>query len=218
MTVLDNLSLAFERTVDSQLTEFLNKFTPQEQFGFRKGCGTDDYSVCLFTDLHLAMEAGLESILVALDVAGAFDKVWWKALLELLSRCGCSGLALKLLKSYFSSRWLYVVAAGITSALRKYSAGVPQGGVWSPKFWNFYIQSLTSCCKHATLFKYADDCTMKLSFRPCGRDDAISALNEDLKRVLRWGRRTKTTFEPTKTHVHVGVELKEGARDKHFGV
>lgn len=88
VTVLDNLSLVFERTVDSQLSGFLYKFVPQEQFGFKKGCGTDDYSVCLSTDLHLAMEAGFESISVALDVAGAFDKVWWKALLHKLSQCG----------------------------------------------------------------------------------------------------------------------------------
>ena len=200
VTVLDNLSLAFERTVDSQLSGFLYKFVPQEQFGFKKGCGTDDYSVCLSTALHLAMEAGFESILVALDVAGAFDKVWWKALLHKLSQCGCSGLALKLLESYFRSSWLYVVVAGVASALKKYSAGFLQGGAWSPKFWNFYIQDLASCCKHATLFKYADDCTMKVSFQPSDRDAAISVLNEDLKRISRWGRRSKTTFEPTKTH------------------
>ena len=179
-------------------------------------CGiTDDYSVCLSTDLHLAMEEGLDTVLVALDVAGAFDKVWWKALLEKLEVCGCRGLALKLLKSYFKDRMLYVVVMGVASALKRYRSGVPQGGVWSPKLWNFFIQDLISCCKHTQLFMYADDCTVKLSFKPGDRQVAISQLNEDLKRVSRWGRRWKTTFEPTKTHAML-VSNKGGAQVGHL--
>ena len=76
----------------------------------------------------------MEALLVALDVAGAFDKVWWKALLHKLIQCGCKGKALKLLKSYFKNRFLYVVAMGIASTLQEFYSGVPQGGIWSPKF------------------------------------------------------------------------------------
>ena len=53
---------------------------PDNQFGFRKGCGTGDYSAVLSTKLHMALEAKLEAILVALDVA--------KMLLEHLTRFG----------------------------------------------------------------------------------------------------------------------------------
>ena len=79
----------FERVVDEQsLTNFLQVCVPDSQFGFRKRCGADDYSIVLSTKLHMALEAKLEAILVALDVAGAFDKVWWKALLVKLHKCG----------------------------------------------------------------------------------------------------------------------------------
>ena len=211
--MLDNLSLCLERALDKQLTTFLSEFTPAEQFGFKKGCGTSDYSAVLTAELHLAMEANLESILVALDVAGAFDKVWWQGLLAKLRACGCGGKALKLLKSYFKSRFLYVVAMGVASALYEFFSGVPQGGIWSPKLWNFYIQDLVQCLVHSKIFKYADDCTLHKKFARADREQAVTELNADLKRVSRWGRKWKTTFEPTKTHaMHVS-----NAPDKSIG-
>ena len=55
--------------------------------------------------LHEALEANLEAILIALDVAGAFDKVWWAALLASLEHCGMAGKCLKLMKSYLCARF-----------------------------------------------------------------------------------------------------------------
>jgi len=114
--------------------------------------------------------------------------------------CGCSGNALRLFKSYFSERYLHVVAMGIQSGRKKFTAGVPQGGIWSPKMWNFYIQDLPCRIMLSLLFKYADDCTLLKVFEPGARQSALMELNDDLKRVARWGRRWKTTFEPSKTH------------------
>ena len=71
----------------------------------------------------------MEAILVAMDVAGAFDKVWWEGLMAKLKACGCGGKAMKLLKSYFKHRFLRVVAMGIASALYEFFSGVPQGGI-----------------------------------------------------------------------------------------
>jgi hypothetical protein len=93
-----------------------------------------------------------------------------------------------------------VVAAGIASGKKQYSAGVPQGGIWSPLLWNFFIQDMPSRCLLTLLFKYADDCTLLKVFNPSERMGAVYDLNADLKRVARWGKRWKTTFEPTKTH------------------
>lgn len=212
VTVLDNLSLVFERTVDSQVTKFLSEFIPDQQFGFKQGCGTDDYSMCLTTQLQLALEQDSEALLVALDVAGAFDKVWGKALLTKLEKCGCRHKALKLFRSYFSTRYLYVVTMGIASGKKEYSAGVPQGGIWSPKFWNFFIQDLPALCLQSLLLKYADDCTMLNVFDQKDMMGAIYDINADLKRVARWGKRWKTTFEPTKTH----AMLVSNTRDNGF--
>ena len=70
VTVLDNLSLVMERVLDEQLCNFTDCFIPNNQFGFKKRCGTDDFAIALTTEMHLALEAELEALLVALDVAG----------------------------------------------------------------------------------------------------------------------------------------------------
>ena len=102
VTVLDNLSLAFERVVDPQFDSFLYLFIPENQFGFRKKCGTDDYGAALSAELNDALERLQEALLISLDVAGAFDKVWWKALLKNLRHCGMKGRAI------ISSLWNHI--------------------------------------------------------------------------------------------------------------
>jgi hypothetical protein len=97
VTVLDCLSLCMERTLDPQLDNFLNPFIPGSQYGFKKRCGAQDYGATVCMKLHAALEAGFEAILVSLDVAGAFDKVWWKALLANLKHCGMGGRSHKLI-------------------------------------------------------------------------------------------------------------------------
>lgn len=59
---------------------------------------------------------------------------------------------------------------------------------------------MPKCCQLSHLFKYADDCTASIVFDQRDRLKAVADLNADLKRVVRWDRRWKTTFEPTKTH------------------
>ena len=49
-------------------------------------------------------------------------------------------------------------------------------------------------------------------FDPVARQSALAELNDDLKRIARWGRRWKTTFEPSKTH----AMFISNTRDKGF--
>jgi hypothetical protein len=113
------------------------------------------------------------------------------------------------LKSYFKNRFLYVVAMGIASTLQEFYSGVPQGGIWSPKLWNFYIHDLSKCFTLSKLFKYADDCTALKAFKSVDRFEALTELNQDLKRASRWGKKWKTTFEPTKTHAMLTTNAKD---------
>ena len=53
--------------------------------------------------------------MVALDIAGAFDKVWHRGLLEKLRAKGIQGGLLQLLGNYLEDRSLSVVVNGQTS-------------------------------------------------------------------------------------------------------
>lgn len=61
VSVLPNISLIFERLLNSQLDEFMSAHIPQWQFGFTAGSGTDDYGVLvasLLTDVLERMVCG----------------------------------------------------------------------------------------------------------------------------------------------------------------
>ena len=58
---------------------------------------------------------GLDSLMVALDIAGAFDRVWHAGLVEKLHAKGFQGNLLELLENYLQGRTLRVVINGQTS-------------------------------------------------------------------------------------------------------
>ena len=150
-------------------------------------------------------------MLISLDVAGAFDKVWWKALLANLKHCGMSGKALGLLNSYLSKRKFRVVANGIASALVEYFAGVPQGGIWSPKLWNFHIRELAQVVVDSMLMKYADDSALlKVIQTIADRRMAVAEVDRDLESIVEWGKLWKVAFEPKKTHAMLCTRKKPG--------
>ena len=100
--------------------------------------------------------------LVALDIKGAFDSVWWRGLLCHLRHIGIGGLAYQLFTSYLSERtdFLYVTTAEGQSSVLAVSAGVLQGAIWSPLFFNLYIRLLSSVVNFSSVIGYADDHTL----------------------------------------------------------
>ena len=75
LSVLPNLSVYFELTVDPQFDIWISKFIPENQFGFVKKTGTMDYGAALAFTIQQHLDRKGEGILISLDVAGAFDRV-----------------------------------------------------------------------------------------------------------------------------------------------
>ena len=67
-----------------QLRQHADPNIPQEQFGFIRGFSTLDAGVSLASTITAAINQHAEAQLVALDIKGAFDSVWWKNLLAQL--------------------------------------------------------------------------------------------------------------------------------------
>ena len=112
-----------------------------------------------------------------------------------------NGKALGLMKSYLSNRKFKVVANGLMSALKECFAGVPQGGIWSPKLWNFHIRELADVVLKTLMRKYADDSALlKIIKRVADRSRSVEEVNSDLEAISAWGRKWKVKFEPKKTH------------------
>ena len=199
IAVLPTLAMVFEHVIYSQMYRHIAPYIPPSQFGFLKGTGAQDCGTAMAFTATQALEDSQECCIVSLDIRGAFDSVWWDGLLQHLWSVGLRGKAYCLLRSYLCDRRLFVVVCGHTSSQLPFTAGVPQGGIWSPLLFNLYIRHLPDQVLHCDLFQYADDSSlMKVIPSKDDRTAAADELNADLDRIYSWGQTWNINFEPAK--------------------
>ena len=100
----------------------------------------------LTTDATLAVKDYIEedfrqghfTILISLDVKGAFDAAWWPSILHTLKVFNCPRNLYNLARSYFSNRTATLHTNSIQIE-RDVSKGSPQGSCCGPGFWNIQL-------------------------------------------------------------------------------
>ena len=103
-----------------------------DQFGFKKGKGTDDAFLSLRQAIKFTDKKYVITIFV--DIEGAFDNLLWPAILARLVRAKCSTHILKVVKSYFKNRKV-IVQNKMKTYARKMQKGYPQGSIMGPAAW-----------------------------------------------------------------------------------
>ena len=190
----------YESIVNNQIINYLEK--PQllspNQFGFRRGVGTSD----LLTALHCQWVENVAlggQVTLAIDIAGAFDRVSHPGLISKLSMYGIRGRIHRWLQSYLSNRKLCAVVDGHTSS--QFPVAVPQGSILGPTLFLLYINDLEDNLPTGIdLAIYADD-TIIYGTMSC-QDDAIgttSNLQSAVDAIQEWGNAWRVTFEPKKS-------------------
>ena len=203
ISLLSVVGKVLEQIVTDVICQHLsdNHLLSDKQFGFRPGRSTADLLLLLSKDWQDALEEGLDTLVVALDIAGAFDRVWHAGLVEKLRAKGIQGDLLMLLQDYLQDRTLQVVVNGQSSKPSPVRASVPQGSVLGPVLWNIYVDDLLQQLSSVTA--YADDCTLSRSYcRPDSRR-AVTELNKQLRMVEQWGELWQVNFAPEKTQAMV---------------
>ncbi|XP_045109715.1 uncharacterized protein LOC123503780 [Portunus trituberculatus] len=164
VSLLPVLSKVLESIVASRVTDHLEKhhLLCSRQFGFRPGSSAADLHLLLISEWSAALDAGKATAVVALDIEGAFDKVWPAGLLAKLRAAGVDGPLLLLFGDYLRERNLKVVIDGQESEQHAVKAGVLQGSCLGPLLWNIYINDLLHLIP--SVRGYADDLTLAQSF------------------------------------------------------
>ena len=197
VAVLPTLSRIFERLLALQLWRYIDPHIPREQFGFMRGSSTLDAGVSLASTITTAINQRAEARLVALDIKGAFDSVWW---MDLLAHLWNISFRDKAFRSYLSNRYIRVVTSLDSSHLCRVTTGVPQGDIWSPSLFNLYIRQLPTILKHSMVMGYADDHSLlKIIPDKIDRITAASDLNCDLAALYHFGQSWQIKFAPNKT-------------------
>lgn len=188
------------------------KLNPQ-QFGFRPGQSCETALHALMGKVRDYHAAGKSVCLVSLDVAGAFDSVWWPSVLSLLARAECPGNLFNLVRSYLSNRSM-TYESPQSKLDFDVERGCPQGSCSGPLLWNLVAdEALEALPDRCYVQAYADDLIVMVPGKD--REEIERRGNRALRKMKEWADRFKMTFNPQKVEVMpitFGGRFKEGGK------
>ena len=136
----------------------------------------------LITDkIQRAIEGGLFSCGIFLDLRKAFDTVDHSILLAKLYSYGIRDMAYDWFVSYLSNR-SQLVSIGNTKSISKLTTcGVPQGSVLGPLLFLLYINDFSYCSTVFDFHLFVDDSNLFLT--DSSLDSLETRVNQELKHV-----------------------------------
>jgi len=200
ISLLSCVGKLFERCIHSHVYNFLrnNNIITPSQSGFIPGDSTTNQLLSIYNSMCQNIDKKIKNQAVFLDISKAFDRVWHKGLLCKLQSVGIRGNLLNWFKDYLSNRKQATVVKGQISEYLEIHAGVPQGSVLGPLLFLVYINDITQEIE-SDIKLFADDTS--LSFAANNHDTRTDTLNNDLKRILEWGKKWKVVFNEGKTNL-----------------
>jgi len=177
-------------------TEYLNK----NQHGFRPQASTIDSVKALIDYVEEGFSSGEVTVLVSLDVEGAFNSAWWPSILKSLNDSGCPRNLHNVTKSFLSKRWTTLQTNNI-KVEAEITRGRPQGTCCGPGFWSIFYNSLLNLnFTHRTkCIAFADD--LILATRGKSVIGAENISNSELTKISAWATANKIRFNEQKSNI-----------------
>ena len=196
----------FGKIFEKIIVNRINSFRPDLdqctlQYGFRKKKSTEDAINQLLSLAEQENTQGRKYVLsMFVDITGAFDHLWWPALLSNVKKLNVPKYILDIIYSYIKDREVFYEASQIRIT-RTPTRGCPQGSVCGPLFWDLIIdpclQSLDRHPDTAGVVAYADDLAILISAD--SRLDLEKKAKNVIKILTNWCTSNKLTVSTEKT-------------------
>jgi sarcosine oxidase/L-pipecolate oxidase len=125
ISLLSIISKVLERCVLNHVSYHIQSNINSAQYGFVNGKSSTAQLLSILNIIGKNLDKGLQTDVVFMDIAKAFDTVDHSKLLQRLHEFGFSGSLLLWFKNYLSGRFQRVTVHGATSTTLSITSGVP---------------------------------------------------------------------------------------------
>ncbi len=189
-------SKILERCIFNNIYPKIKHLITLLQHGFLKGKSTSTQLLSFLNNIISNIDADLQTDIIYLDYAKAFDSVSHKLLIIKLKSFGFSGPLLYWFNNYLSNRLQRVVLEGSSSDWLPVHSGVPQGSILGPLLFLLYINDIADVISPgSSLALFADD--SKVFRNVQSRADSLN-LQSDLDHIVSWSNKWQLRFNATK--------------------
>ena len=198
ITVLIVVSKIFEKIMDKQTNEYMERFLSKYLCGYREHYSCEIALVPMIEKWKMARDNGDHAGGILMDLSKAFDTINHELMIAKLHAYGFSQDALKIAHSYLSDRWHRTKIDGSYSSWKEILCGVPQGSVNGPKWFNIYLNDLFFLFLNTEACNIADDTTPYA----CNADitTLLRNLESDAASAIMWFDANYMKSNQTKCH------------------
>ena len=207
ITVLVTVSKIFEKIMDIQTNEYMEKFLSKYLCGYRKNFSCEVALVSMIEKWKMSRDKGEHAGGVLMDLSKAFDTINHELLIAKLHAYGFSIDALKIVQSYLSDRWIRTKVDGSFSTWKQILSGMPQGSVNGPKWFNIYLNDLFYLFLNTEVCNIADDSTPYA----CNADLSLllQYLESDVASAIMWFDANYMKLNQSKCHFLISSNTPE---------
>lgn len=193
---------ALERLICTRLTEETEEVMNRNQYGFTRNKSTIG-AISDLIDWHQSRREN-HTLVVFLDITGAFNNLLWTKLHEDLDDLHVSQYIKAIIRSYLAERTATLILGGVAKKVRL-TKGCPQGSILGPILWNITMDNLLKKQQpeYARIQAYADD--IAVSIAGDTRTQLVRRTAEVLNTVKLWGDARELCFSASKS---VAIVLK----------
>ena len=208
VSILPVVSKIFERLMQGQMKDYIDKHLSPYLCGYRKGFNAQ-YALTSMIEkwkTWLDKNGGLAGA-VFMDLSKAFDTINHELLIAKLQAYGFTNDSLKIILDYLSDRWQRTKVNTSFSSWAELICWVPPGSVLGPLLFNIYLNDLFLQFTNTHVCSFADDTT--LSACSLSLEELLRDLENDTLSAIIWFKNNYMKLNQDKCHFLVSGKINE---------